>query len=578
MTEPTAEQLRIIEATDRIRIVQAVPGSGKTWLIGQVIKKELETWNHPGGIAALSFTRVAGQEIHRAIGYELGLPHFIGTLDSFLYRFIVQPFFTQVCPDYAEPHLVAAERGIEHWDKGPNTILRKDGIHLLQLAYNNSDQESLRISYRDQMNYNKITSPSSEENQWIRQGKHELIKSFGWLTHEDITLYAYYIILHKDFGPLIRNLISKRFPFIIIDELQDVNSFTGKVILQLLTEINIKALLLGDPYQAIYAFNQSLFNVFTPARELEGAQLFTIETSQRCPSNITSIVHQFMAEPHIKCNSQSKGQNRLIAYSEFENEVPDFIQRINLKASNARFITRKNSTIHKLRKNFSQEQTKLDCPPLNHMTYAVQEFFRGHYTKSLELAKACVSRWLFGQDEIHTIINKLSEKEKIQLGTVIRSSLLKCASMSQDMSLYQWQSNAGEQIESTYRASDLCLKTENLQSLRPNSSDKGNILIKQLFSIPDSSLESISLNTIHSVKGETHDTTVIICPPPLTPSQCPSEIWWSQNDWNQEERHIAYVAFTRSRKDLYLIVSQETAQRLKEKRPGFFELFTKDSP
>lgn len=55
MSEPSPEQQRIIDDTSRIRIVRAAPGSGKTWLVGQIIKKELETWNKPGGIVSYPF-------------------------------------------------------------------------------------------------------------------------------------------------------------------------------------------------------------------------------------------------------------------------------------------------------------------------------------------------------------------------------------------------------------------------------------------------------------------------------------------------------------------------------------------
>ena len=99
MPEPSPEQQRIIDDTSRIRIVRAAPGSGKTWLVGQIIKKELENWNQSGGIAALSFTRVGGEEIRNAVGYELTLPHVVGTLDSFLFRYIVKPFWNKIHPD-----------------------------------------------------------------------------------------------------------------------------------------------------------------------------------------------------------------------------------------------------------------------------------------------------------------------------------------------------------------------------------------------------------------------------------------------------------------------------------------------
>ena len=110
MNAPTTEQQAVFDSKARVRVVQAVPGSGKTWLVANLIKKELaQRHSEYGGIAALSFTRVGGEEIRRAVGYDLCHPNFVGTLDSFLFRFVVRPFLKQVFPKYAVPRLIPAE-------------------------------------------------------------------------------------------------------------------------------------------------------------------------------------------------------------------------------------------------------------------------------------------------------------------------------------------------------------------------------------------------------------------------------------------------------------------------------------
>lgn len=110
MSTPTPEQKAVLENRARVRVVQAVPGSGKTWLVADLIRKELIQWKPKySGIAALSFTRVGGDEIRRAVGYELQHPHFVGTIDSFLFRFIVRPFLKQVYRSIAMPRLIPAE-------------------------------------------------------------------------------------------------------------------------------------------------------------------------------------------------------------------------------------------------------------------------------------------------------------------------------------------------------------------------------------------------------------------------------------------------------------------------------------
>ena len=119
MNTPTTEQQAVLDSKARVRVVQAVPGSGKTWLVAELIKRELLNIGVGyGGIAALSFTKVGGEEIRKAVGHDLGHPHFVGTLDAFLFRFVVRPFLTQVFPTFAAPRLIPAEWEPNKWQKG----------------------------------------------------------------------------------------------------------------------------------------------------------------------------------------------------------------------------------------------------------------------------------------------------------------------------------------------------------------------------------------------------------------------------------------------------------------------------
>ena len=95
MYQLTDEQEAFILA-DGKKILCACPGSGKTYIVARKVLNYLDKWtlNHQG-MAVLSFTNVASQEImnqlesinenYRNVGY----PHFVGTVDSFINTFIV---------------------------------------------------------------------------------------------------------------------------------------------------------------------------------------------------------------------------------------------------------------------------------------------------------------------------------------------------------------------------------------------------------------------------------------------------------------------------------------------------------
>lgn len=582
MSSPSPEQRNIIKDTSRIRIVRAAPGSGKTWLVGQIIKKELETWNKPGGIAALSFTRVGGEEIRKAVGYELDLPHFVGTLDSFLFRYIVKPFWNKIHPDYAKPRLVPAESGAEKWTKTPegeDLDKSKRHFNLLKITYSNVDSFNNEIlTYKKQygQGYEVI---SGGEYDWIRDEKRKFIKKSGWMTHADVALSSYQILTNTQYGKCVSEHLANRFPFFVIDELQDTSFFAGKTILEILSQSpNIRALLVGDPNQAIYEFNGAtpfLFNQFTTL-----GTPFSLKGSRRCPNNIAtvanSIIHNSMTP-----NDKISGRNILMCYSDFEREIPHILLTLNnlYRDRIVKFITRSNKTVYSLKKDKNKEISGLGCPALTLMSHAVQAFYQGNNVKAFGLAKSAISLWLFKYEGISE--EDLSAKQIIysEWEKLIVSCLLNCVKIDESLTYEKWQTEAGAKIEEDIKNSSLKsiiprkhLKPTNYKIDR----DKKNCDEQMTIFFPSirKKLNAPTLQTIHSVKGQTHDATVLVVPPiSKGKSRCPSDLWWSEDSKDDEERRIAYVALTRSRKDFYLVVSQKTAKNLEIKQSAFFNCF-----
>ena len=587
MSNPSPEQQRIIDDASRIRIVRAAPGSGKTWLVGQIIKKELETWNKPGGIAALSFTRVGGEEIRNAVNYELDSPHFVGTLDSFLFKYIVKPFWNKIHPNYAPPRLIPAESGIEKWTKPPQKEIRleisnkttKKPYNLLKINYNGFDS-----FYNPILTYPKSFSgefeimPPDMAN-WAKSEKNKIIQNLGWMTHADVAFCAYQIVCNHQYGKKISELIANKFSFFIIDELQDTGFFAGQTILQFLKQsTNIRALLVGDPNQAIYEFNGATPSLFNNFKEI-GVEI-PLEQSRRCPSNITAIANSVIPNS-INPNGEHPGNNTLIIYSDFERDIPNLMRTLNKQYNRIKFITRLNKNVYKLRKDKNKDPSKLGCHALTHMSFAVQAFYRGNNTKALGLAESCISLWLFQYEGITTEELKSKNIQDKNWNELVISCLLDCAKIDDSLSYEQWQTEAGIKIEEQIRqhSFDSFIKSKSLKPQTCKDSTKRkkqdrDVQMSIFFPSIRNTLNDVSLQTIHSVKGETHEATVFVIPPIATgKSRCPSELWWSSAPEDQEEKRIAYVAMTRSNKDFYLVVTEKTANNLKELHGNFYNYF-----
>ena len=76
----------------------ACPGSGKTEVVGLKAAYEMARWRSKGtGIAILTFTKTAAAEIGKRVreyggASATGHPHFVGTIDSWLHNYLLQPF------------------------------------------------------------------------------------------------------------------------------------------------------------------------------------------------------------------------------------------------------------------------------------------------------------------------------------------------------------------------------------------------------------------------------------------------------------------------------------------------------
>ena len=133
--EPTEEQRRVIHH-DGSAIVQACPGAGKTAVLVERIRKLVvgnPDSNGGRGIAMISFTKAAIYELQVRLTREGILPnppfpHFIGTFDSFIWRFLVAPL------------------GIPGVEAAPRLIPDKDGFEIRRFP---TDKRTLDLSCFD---------------------------------------------------------------------------------------------------------------------------------------------------------------------------------------------------------------------------------------------------------------------------------------------------------------------------------------------------------------------------------------------------------------------------------------------
>jgi DNA helicase-2/ATP-dependent DNA helicase PcrA len=597
MKIPTPQQQAVLDSKFRIRVVRAAPGSGKTTLVAMLIEQALVGWTGAkGAIAALSFTRVGGQEIRGGLGHDLPHPHFIGTIDAFLFRYVIRPFLKKVYPNWALPRLIPAESSPKHWRQGPNGagwVHRGRGgstarsYNLFELCFIDEDAAGPVLGYPPQFGYGGVESVSPADRSALYAAKQQKWKSLGWLTHSDTAFLASELLAHPTHGQTIRRIVLGRFPLLIVDELQDTGFFLSKSLRLLLLEPHARGVLVGDPNQAIYEFNGARPALFDDFERIVGAVTLPLGRSQRCRPRIVTAAC-LVKESNDLFLPVETGDSRafLTRYNDMLPDISRLVGSIRSKNASAelKVIARATKTVDELSTRYVKEADSLHCPALHHVYRAVRAFRQGRAVRGLAGMRAALDLSVF---EHEGVTDDQLNQHGIDPGAwkqlAIRI-LLQCNALKTTATVLEWQSAAGHLLDQaviTFQLPTNVSFTPN--SLKPQKRNQWDKPVAEFFPaqiVSHSPLASVPVQTIHSVKGETHDITVFVVPDSSKPARCPSTLWWSGDPKHLEERRIAYVAMTRTRGDLVVCVSETCYQRLSANRPAFvgaFECHTIDS-
>lgn len=588
MSSPTPEQRAILDDPARIRVVRAVPGSGKTWLVAELIRREIATWITKGsGIAALSFTRVGGDEIRQAVGHELAHPHFVGTLDAFLFRYIVRPFLRLVYPVIPRVRLIPADWSPERWTKPPKEVSfevrpargsKARPINIFETCFVGEEDGHCIVAHRPPFGAPLVSLPPTIAAQ-VLNAKKRVWKRLGWLTHSDVALLASELLEHVEVGAAIRTEIGRRFPLIIVDELQDTGWFLGKAIETILADDSVRGFLVGDPDQAIYEFNGARPDLFDRFSRIPDAIELPLGRSLRC-SAIVCRVAEALAQSRRRIEEAESRQGRaiLLPYNDLSTDIARLRNHLAQHGTSReiKLIARHNSTIESVTGRRSRENPALGSAPLNHLQRAVEQYRIARQARALASARAALELVAFQQEGVDDEELIRQGIDPVEWKRLAIECLFAANTEVIGETLFDW----GVRIASTVQDLIQSFVQRSAASVHPHKirspakthqkAQRDAFLFKPT---PESrTAREVPVQTVHSVKGETHDLTVFVCPPQRA-DRCPSHVWWSDTPQDLEERRIAFVAITRTRGDLLLCVSNETFTRLRQRHSEFVNLF-----
>jgi DNA helicase-2/ATP-dependent DNA helicase PcrA len=229
---------------DRSILIVACPGSGKTKTLTYKIAYELSRLRSEREfIVAITYTNIAAEEIKERIellGVDIS-QLWIGTIHSFCLEWILRPyalyldelkFGFRILNAHESEELISKlcapykRQKVTYYDCG--FVAKTSGIFLTCL--DTAKHASIKI---------------------ILQQYFTILKQNHQIDFEQILYYSFKLLNEKN---VISSILSKLFPYILVDEYQDTKEIQYHIISSILAANNGKSrtLIVGDPNQSIY--------------------------------------------------------------------------------------------------------------------------------------------------------------------------------------------------------------------------------------------------------------------------------------------------------------------------------------
>lgn len=527
-------------------VVRACPGSGKTYCVAARMSRLLSEWkNDYQGIATASFTNVAWQEIEKKCEDEFGMksnqfPHFLGTIDSFINKHIFLPHGHLILGCKNRPVLVGEPHGI--WT----------GRTFSDSLFDNCSYQKDGTLYA--INSNKMP-PNWRSNTAISDAKKRLNKA-GFVTQNDANYFAMKLL---EKYPSIAKAIALRFPFLIVDEAQDTSEIQMHIIDLLIAQGLNEVMLVGDPDQAIFEWNDARPDLLNQ-KYTEWTNSLILNESRRSSQLICNYTFNIssLIEPSSAVNQEVSTFTHRPKVLVYSNNLPqivnDFLQEcrehdITISKDSVAIVYRSKNLIHEITGITEVPYNK--SPWKEHSNYT-RDFAKGKFlydngelamgSKIIEKALIKVTKGLnsCADEDVQKFIDKHGYTHfKLRVHQFINSL------PTTNVSLGAW-----------IDAANAVITKFQLEIKRTGR----EYTFRQLFlnaDLANSSEFNYRLGTVHSVKGETFDATLLILKTKGIGSAYKTLLNQNVPISESEELRIAYVGMTRPRKILAIAVPNE---------------------
>lgn len=325
-----SEQRQAAETIEGPVLILAGAGSGKTRTITYRISHMVANLDIPASsILAVSFTNKAAKEMQERVTGLLGKRRMRGmtlaTFHSLGVRILKK-----------ELHRLGYAKKFSIYDSSDQLAIIRDALKNYRSEKAAFDRKTIlsKISYLKNQNigpddYSQSSffdpfSPYDIATEYCYRYYQERLKFYSAIDFDDILFLV--VKLFKQF-PELKDVYSKKYQYIMIDEYQDTNALQFELVLAL-THTHNNLCVVGDDDQSIYAFRGAdVENILSFEKHFPDAKVVKLEQNYRSTTHIIELANQVIVknkkrrDKTLRANKESEVIPKLWVMADSDHEA-----------------------------------------------------------------------------------------------------------------------------------------------------------------------------------------------------------------------------------------------------------------